>query len=256
MKKYKEEKEKVSQKSKKQKSRIYKMRNLTIFLFIINIAVIAPPSFAQSFYEAKNILKKLYKQNPVTFYCGCDIEWQSAKKLIPNLASCGYKNRKVGQLNRAQRIEFEHVVPAYEFGHQRKCWQSGGRSNCTKTDKLFNVMEGDLHNLVPSVGEVNADRSNYRYAMIEGERRIYGACDAEVDTKKRTFEPTEAIRGDIARVYFYFEKQYGLRISNKQRQLFQVWDKQDKVDSGECAMERLKAIAQGVSNTFVSSHCQ
>ncbi len=31
-------------------------------------------------------------------------------------------------------------------------------------------MEADLHNLVPAVGEINGDRSNYRFGMISGER--------------------------------------------------------------------------------------
>lgn len=44
---------------------------------------------------------------------------------VVDLASCGYQVRK--QQNRAQRIEWEHIVPAWVFGHQRQCWQNGGR---------------------------------------------------------------------------------------------------------------------------------
>ena len=41
-------------------------------------------------------------------------------------------------------------------------WKDGGRKACSK-DPIFNKMEADMHNLVPAIGELNADRSNFRY---------------------------------------------------------------------------------------------
>ncbi len=80
----------------------------------------APPS---SFSKAKKEAIKIYFDHPTSFYCGCDISWQG-KKGKPDLDSCGYQVRK--QLKRASRIEWEHVMPAWNFGHQRQCWQDGG----------------------------------------------------------------------------------------------------------------------------------
>lgn len=156
---------------------------------------------------------------------------------------------------RAQRIEWEHVVPAWEFGHQLQCWQDGGRKACKKEPK-FKAMEGDLHNLVPAIGEVNGDRSNFRFKMIAEEKRVYGQCDAEVDFKAKAFEPMPSVRGDIARTYFYFEKQYGLKISRQQRQLFSTWDNADPVSKAECDIHTLKAKKQGWDNPFIKAHCQ
>lgn len=68
--------------------------------------------------------------------------------MVPDLASCGYEVRKRSE--RANRIEWEHIVPAADFGRQRQCWQEGGRKNCVKNDPLFAQMEGDMHNLVPA----------------------------------------------------------------------------------------------------------
>lgn len=116
-------------------------------------------------------------------------------------------------------------------------------------------MEGDLHNLVPAIGEVNGDRSNFRFKMVAGEKRVYGKCDAEVDFKAKAFEPMPSVRGDIARTYFYFEKQYGLKISRQQRQLFSAWDKQDPVSQSECDIHALKAKHQGWDNPFIKAHC-
>ncbi|MBE8167654.1 MAG: hypothetical protein HAW66_04755 [Shewanella sp.] len=46
-----------------------------------------------------------------------------------------------------------------------------------------------MNNLTPAVGELNADRSNYNFATIAGEKRAYGQCDFEVDFKSDTAEP-------------------------------------------------------------------
>ena len=109
-----------------------------IMLLVITTASAAVAATPSSFSQAKKQLSKIYKNNlPMeTLYCGCDFK-AKGKKLIPDLASCGYQVRK--QAKRANRIEWEHVMPAWQFGHQRQCWQQGGRKNCKK-DKQFKKM--------------------------------------------------------------------------------------------------------------------
>ena len=82
-------------------------------------------------------------------------------------------------------------------------------------------MEGDMYNLIPAVGEVNGDRSNYQYAIIEDEDRVYGACDAEVNFRAKQFEPAPRVRGDIARIYFYMADRYDVTLEELQRQMFE-----------------------------------
>jgi deoxyribonuclease-1 len=91
-------------------------------------------------------------------------------------------------------------------------------------------MEADLYNLVPAIGEIKGNRSNYSFAMLEGEHRVYGACDFEVDFKARKVEPAPEVRGDIARIYWYMRDTYGLKISDKQQKLFEVWDRTNPID--------------------------
>lgn len=86
--------------------------------------------------------------------------------------------------NRASRVEWEHVVPAWQFGHQRQCWQDGGRKNCAK-DPVYRKMESDMHNLQPSVGEVNGDRGNFMYSQWNGGEGQYGQCAMKVDFKEK-----------------------------------------------------------------------
>ena len=80
-------------------------------------------------------------------------------------------------------------------------------------------MEGDIKNLRPIIGELNQDRSNYRFGMIEGERRRYGHFDFEVDFKLRMAEPPPEVRSEIAEIDFYMAQRYDLKFSKQQMRL-------------------------------------
>lgn len=223
---------------------------------LILVTLLLTPSLSdatpKNFRQAKKIANKLHQQTDKSFYCGCDIE-RKGKKLVPDFASCGYEYRK--QLKRASRIEWEHIVPAWEFGHQRQCWKDGRRKNCSKNDDTFKKMEGDLHNLVAAVGEVNGDRSNYRFSQWNGKAKQYGQCDMVVDFKGRKVQPPAGRRGDIARVYFYYKQKYNLRLSRSQNKLFDAWNKLDPVDYAECSRDERIAKVQGNPNPFVQRQC-
>ena len=228
---------------------------LLIIVLSVNVAHAGQPL---SFSSAKKKLVKLYQATPdtTTFYCGYDIKWQG-KKGVPDVQACGYVPRneltKKGNVNRrAKRIEWEHVMPAYWFGSQLQCWQDGGRKACKKI-KAFKQMEGDMHNLQPAIGELNADRSNYRFSMLEGERRRYGQCDFEVEFKAKKAEPPEAVRGDIARTYFYMADRYKLKLSKSQKRLLEAWNKVDPVDSWERERNQIIKGVQGNENPFISN---
>ena len=199
----------------------------------------------------------MYQAYPeaTTIYCGCDIKWKG-KKGMPDVESCGYIPRKAvtqsGKVNqRAKRIEWEHVMPAYWFGHQLQCWQDGGGKSCKK-NKQFKIMEGDMHNLQPAIGELNANRSNYRFTILEGELRKYGQCDFEVDFKAKKTEPPLAVRGNIARTFFYMSDRYKLKLSEQQKQLFHLWDKSDPVDDWERVRNKLIGKVQGNVNPYIN----
>ena len=120
---------------------------------------------------------------------------------------------------RSKRIEWEHIVPAHAFGQSFKEWRDGdpdcvnkkgkpfkGRNCARKAAIPYRYMEADMHNLVPTVGEINGLRSNYSFGMIPGEKRQFGSCDMEIES--RTAEPAPHIRGDIARIYMYMDWAY------------------------------------------------
>ena len=215
-------------------------------LLLLSVTIHAAPS---NFDQAKKLAQRIHAPEARSFYCGCTIRWQGNKG-IPDLASCGYQVRKNGP--RANRIEWEHVMPAHHFGHQRQCWQKGGRKNCVKTDATFRAMEADLYNLMPAIGEVNGDRSNYRFSVLPTTPAQHGACPVKVDFKQQIFEPAPNIRGDIARIYFYMADKYNLNLSRGQQQLMLAWHKQDPVTMEEQALNQRISQHMGHDNPFVS----
>tara|TARA_R110001592_G_scaffold221139_1_gene475779 strand:+ start:2025 stop:2981 length:957 start_codon:yes stop_codon:yes gene_type:complete len=226
---------------------------LLIIVFVGHGAIAAPSSFAQ----AKSDLRKYvyYDRNDDgDFYCGCDWRWVGQSGGRTDLASCNYATR--AQPVRSARIEWEHIQTASSMGSQLQCWQNGGRKNCAENDPLFRVMESDMHNLVPSLGEVNSDRSNHRYAEIPGEDRIYGACDAETDFKGGKFEPRPEVRGLIARVTFYMTDRYNLSLSRSQEQMFMAWDRMYPISDWEKLRDSRIAARMGHSNPFVTGQKQ
>ncbi len=240
------------------------MRLIRLILLSALYAFLMPmPAFAfeaslahqsMTFREAKSFLKQyVHRPGDRDEYCGCKIT-ASGKKWLVDWDSCGYKPRKNAE--RASRIEWEHVVPASEFGQQRQCWQQGGRKNCSATDAIFAAMEGDPHNLVPVVGEVNGDRGNLKYGMLANEQGVgYGRCPSRVDFKANLFMPNPSFRGNAARTYFYFRQRYGLTLSKQREQLFAAWARQDPVDAKECSRNRVIAARTGVSNPFIANQC-
>ena len=134
-------------------------------IFFYFSAYAAPQYFGEAKVQARqHIYHDQNLSDHGTLYCGCKWEWAGKSGGRVDLESCGYVPRK--NADRAARIEWVHIVPAWVIGHQHQCWQKGGRENCTKTDPVFRVMEADLFNLAPVIGEVNGDRSNFMYGMV------------------------------------------------------------------------------------------
>lgn len=214
-----------------------------------------------SFRAAKLLLGEWYAREGYghTFYCGC--VWSDRHV---DLKSCGYEVRR--QQKRARRIEYEHIVPASRFGHSFTEWTEGhpdcvrssgetfhGRRCARRASPAFERMEADMHNLVPTVGEVNGDRSNYAMAMLEGEDREYGRCDVEI--RDEQIEPRPEVRGDVARTYLYMTWAYPkkMRLTESERAMFYQWHRADPVDARERARAQAIARLQGNSNPYITA---
>lgn len=212
-------------------------------------AFAGPATFEQAKAELRQ--KVYFDRNEVgDTYCGCPWRWVGKSGGRMDLQACDYSVR--AQPERAARLEWEHVVSAWSFGHQRQCWQNGGRKNCVATDPVFRAMEADAHNLTASVGEVNGDRANFRFNQLSSTPYRYGACQTRVDFKQRAAEPQDSAKGLIARIQFYMHDRYALVMSRQQQQLFMAWDRQYPPSGWETERNRRITNVMGHSNPYVT----
>jgi deoxyribonuclease-1 len=217
----------------------------------------------QSFSKAQRILiKEVYRCHQTTFYCGS--QYTQGRYVIHN---SGYIPKRKSR--RARRLEWDHVVPLDSFGYKFSEWRDGhpecidtrgrpfkGRNCAEKVNRKFRLMQSDLYNLVPAIGEIRRLKSNRAFGMIPEENQEFGDCDIEIAFDK--VEPPSAIRGDIARVYFYMDWAYpGYDfISKEDHKLFKAWDEQDPVDSWECERAQRIEKIQKNANPFIKKACE
>lgn len=234
-------------------SRIFCTTSLFITTVLsVNVSTGAFAQGVHSFSQAKAVSARINADAPGSFYCGCKISWQH-KKGVPLLQSCGYRIRK--NETRARRIEWEHVVPAWTFGHQLQCWQKGGRKACNKNPR-YRKIETDLHNLQPSIGEINADRNNFMFSQWSGKSDVYGQCAMKIDFKNKRADPPARARGAVARTWLYMRDTWHIRLSHQQTQLFEAWHQRYPVTPWECKRDARIAAIQGNHNHWVQQSCQ
>jgi len=207
-----------------------------------------------SFSASTKALEKLYSTNNqrVTLYAGCKYD---DKKIIDK-KSCGYEpnNRKNP---RANKVEWEHVMPTSWSSSRLGCWQEAkakgkkNRSFCRKTSNTFNQIEGDMHNLFPTIGELKQYRSNYKFGDVRGENRAFGDVDFEIDSTRKTVEITYDAKGRVARAMLYMHWKYEVPINKDDLAMYRAWNEQYPPSYWERFRERSIQQEQGNRNPFI-----
>lgn len=227
------------------------------------------------FEDAKKELARIYTSGPsphrIDLYCGCTFLPEPGRGLRVDLASCGYTVAR--DAARAERIEWEHAVPAAAFGHTFAEWREGspkcvdrrgrafrGRKCARVASAEFARIEADLHNLFPVVGEVNGLRGDLPMGALDhhehhGGRATFhfGACTSAIENG--VFMPRREVRGDLARAYKYMAKAYPERhlVDDAHRAIFDAWDREDPPDAWERERNRLIAARQGNLNEMIGT---
>lgn len=198
----------------------------------------------RSFQHSKKLAEKIYSEYRRTFYCDCP--YDEYKRI--DLKACGYESRK--NSIRAERMEWEHIVPASYFGRSLACWRDGGRAACSSKSNLFSNFEGDLHNLVPAVGEINGDRGDKIHGEVSNRVFGYGSCEFYISGKIAT--PRGEIRGDVARMWLYMSHKYGMYITPEMRETFERWSDEDPVSDYELWRNNKIKEIQGDENVYIT----
>lgn len=216
----------------------------------------------QSFNKAKKALeRKVYFDHRETIYCAA--KFDSKKNVIPPKGFFTKKHKK-----RAKRIEWEHVVPAENFGRSFSEWRKGhslcvnskgksfkGRNCASKVNEEYRLMQADMYNLFPAIGAVNAMRSNYNFVAQVDKESGFGSCNMKIHNRKA--EPPMNSRGRVARAYLYMDATYKrYSMSKSQAQLMNAWDKMYPASDWECKRAiRIESI-QGNVNTIMDMRCR
>lgn len=244
-----------------------KIVQILLLLFLVSVGTFVnakgrhsnPNGQITNFNQAKKFLtQNLELYDYKTIYCSCAV----TKKTV-DIHSCGYKIQSKKSNKRALTLEFEHVVPAEAFGQSFTEWRSGGQTcqrkgkyfkgrRCAKTNPEFAKMESDLYNLFPEIGELNGLRSNFSMAALTGSDYDFGECHVKLQARK--FEPQESAKGIVARTYLNFENRYphhGI-VSDKNKKLFEAWDKQHPVSELECRRWKAFEKKNGYTHLFAN----
>ena len=241
------------------------IRSTTTIIFIIasTSAFAGGNTTIQSFNKAKkSLMKSVYSDeaNRQTIYC--DATFDIKKNVTP---PDGFTSKTY--VKRSKRIEFEHIVPAQNFGQAFKEWREGhpecvskkgksfkGRNCAGKINVEYRYMQADMFNLYAAIGSVNALRSNYNFQMITGEESDFGSCEMIIYNKKA--QPPVMARGRIARAYLYMDEAYNKYLMSKQqKKLMNTWDKQYPAPDWECQRAKRIEEIQGNENKILTIRC-
>lgn len=217
-----------------------------------------------SFQKVKKILlSEVYRDHPVTLYCGYPFNPKDKQIELPKSFSAPVHGE------RSSSVEWEHVVPAEHFGQSFREWKEGsnlcinnngthykGRRCAEEANSEYRFIQADMYNLFPAVGSVNAVRSNYPYAMLPEVPNTFGSCEMKVENGMA--EPPERARGRIARAMLYMELTYPThyRMGEKTRRMIEDWNSRYPVDAWECLRATRIERIQKNRNPFVVEACK
>lgn len=236
-------------------------------------------NFSQSFYDVKRILQyNVFHDHRKTLYCDAnfsvhkDIELPHGF-LLPDLKKVNFKVYDITKEElalKARRMEWEHIVPAQNFGKTFPEWYQGspkcvskkgkrfkGRSCAEQQNEEFRYMFTDMYNLYPSIGAVNYLRANFNFTQFGKKENVpssFGGCNLKIS--RNLVEPRDEIKGLIARTYLYMEKTYPrFSVSAKMRPIIETWNRHYPVSRWECKRAfRIEQI-QGNENMVVKEPC-
>ena len=215
----------------------------------------------ESFSQAKRILlSRVFYDHKVTLYCSAPFTADKQVQLPAGFVAEKSKSRE-------KRIEWEHIVPAENFGRAFSEWRDGapactnshgsfkGRKCADLASREYRLMQADFYNLYPAIGAVNAARKNYPFTALPASTpSTFGSCPMKIQDGRA--EPPDAVKGLVARTHLYRQAAYPkFRLSSQQQKLMEAWDRMYPATDWECLRaERIQAL-QGNENPFTTRSC-
>lgn len=125
-------------------------------------------------------------------------------------------------------------------------------TQCTVKTPKYLFMISDLHNLYPATTSIEEERRNAVFGELGEDSRKPNDLGCDTHATYHLIEPRDAVKGDIARAFFYMHAEYMLPISQELATL-KKWSAMDPPDAEEKARnDRIEAI-QGTRNRFIDN---
>ncbi|MEM7757140.1 MAG: endonuclease [Cyanobacteria bacterium P01_A01_bin.40] len=218
-------------------SRVIASIVFTLSILVISNPVLADQTEIPNYNQARKVFwRDLYPDGGKSIYCNINASLDNNE-----------------DEDDSDNVNIEHVYPASWMKEAADCLGSN-RKECRQNSPRFNLMEADLHNLYPSLANLNQARGSFNFAIIDG--TATDSCDFEV--QGGLVEPRPDSRGNIARVFFYMNDEYGAAIappnptgSADLKDLLTDWHCKDPVDSAERDRNDIIESLQGTRNKFI-----
>lgn len=188
----------------------------------------------QNFSQAKNIIRMIHFDYKTSWLKECPYVYDKTScmnKMIVD-KKCAGKSRV--------HIEWTHAIAASFYGRNYVCMREptckkydgtlfAGERCCRMTNEKYLKMEADLQNIVPLL-------SNH-------------------DKKPLLEMVSDSKKGDLARIYLYFNDTYGINLDMSMQMQFYKWHKMDPPDAKECAIYKQIKKIQHNENRWLEEGC-
>jgi len=236
------------------------MIKIILFLFISIMLLARGYDAPDNRSQAKNLLKMIDLDYKIARLSGCSYTYDTTScmdKTIVDMSTCDVKDEN-------QTIKWMQVVTDTFFGRNMACMNEkictnvftkakfGSPMCCRRVNTTYKKMEADLFNLIPVLSEVASKRGTRTFSDVRYPSFSVGTLRFDANS----LEPSDKVKGDIARVYLYMDKRYGLELSKHQKEVFKKWHRLDPVDAHECVVAKIILKVQGGHNTLVEEGCK
>ena len=103
-----------------------------------------------------------------------------------------------------------------------------------------------------SVVAVNNARTIYRFGEVSDKHPFYG-CEFYIDKSMRRVEPSELVKGTVARAHLFMASHYHLKLSKAQRQLLNSWNNLFPPSAWELQWAQMIAKLEGYDNAYIKN---
>jgi len=217
-------------------------------------------------FASEGKLAEVYTNSAQTFFCGCAFDIGKMQLNDPKCVSNNFITSPI-----PESVQWTYLIPESKFTEDLQCWHEpesyqecaqGNKGSlsahlcCRKVSPEYRERNQNIHNLVPILSKFIQYKDQYRLGQIYDQQKNVSSCTIRWDEKDKRLEPPDPIKGDIARIYFYFESLGYIHLSHRTRPLMEIWDMKDPVSESECQLQAQKASQSGLKNPYVANRCR